>query len=148
MRTITALAENTTAMRAQVYRKARLAVDRQLRSMNPRPSESMIDGQMAKLEAAFLAIENGTFAEAQKIQEPIRLSGDMRRASSSSLLTCLLPLSIVDDFFANLSEIYEERWLPLHGEQRAKWRWHRECISMIARCWFDLCIANARRWAK
>ena len=57
-RTVDGLSDNSPDMRAKVYEKARGAVRRQLEGMKPRPSDDMIDRQMAKLEAAIGEVES------------------------------------------------------------------------------------------
>lgn len=56
-RTIDGLSENTPEMRARLYEKARGAVRRQLGDMSPRPSNTMIERQLEKLESSILAVE-------------------------------------------------------------------------------------------
>lgn len=56
-RAVDGLSNNTPEMRAKVYDKARSAVLRQLENMNPRPPEQMLQRQLAKLDAAILAVE-------------------------------------------------------------------------------------------
>ena len=62
-RTVDGLSENTPEMRDRVYEKARAAVRRQLENMNPRPSDDMINRQLAKLENAITEVDS-EFAEA------------------------------------------------------------------------------------
>ncbi|MFP5077253.1 hypothetical protein ACLE20_08080 [Rhizobium sp. YIM 134829] len=57
-RTVDGLSDNSPDMRAKVYEKARGAVRRQLEGMKPRPSDDMINRQMAKLEAAIGEVES------------------------------------------------------------------------------------------
>ncbi|PST18853.1 hypothetical protein C7U60_17220 [Mesorhizobium plurifarium] len=57
-RTVDGLSENTPEMRGRVYEKARGAVRRQLESMNPRPSDDMINRQLNKLEQAISEVES------------------------------------------------------------------------------------------
>lgn len=56
-RAVDGLANNTPEMRIRVYEKARGAVQRQLESMKPQPSEDMLRRQMEKLEAAIRDVE-------------------------------------------------------------------------------------------
>ncbi|MGH6807100.1 MAG: hypothetical protein ACREEJ_09680, partial [Ensifer adhaerens] len=62
-RTVDGLSENTPEMRDKVYEKARAAVRRQLENMNPRPSDDMINRQLAKLENAIGEVDS-EYAEA------------------------------------------------------------------------------------
>ncbi|NVD41477.1 hypothetical protein HT585_21655 [Ensifer sp. HO-A22] len=62
-RTVDGLSENTPEMRDKVYEKARAAVRRQLENMNPRPSDDMINRQLAKLENAIVEVDS-EYAEA------------------------------------------------------------------------------------
>ncbi|MBK5569240.1 hypothetical protein [Ensifer sp. SSB1] len=62
-RTVDGLSENTPEMRDRVYEKARAAVRRQLENMNPRPSDDMINRQLAKLENAIVEVDS-EYAEA------------------------------------------------------------------------------------
>lgn len=57
-RTVDGLSENTPEMRDRVYEKARSAVRRQLENMFPRPSDDMINRQLAKLESAIVNVES------------------------------------------------------------------------------------------
>lgn len=57
-RAIASLSENTPDARSEIYVKARIAIDRQLRSMDPTPSEKAIKGQLVQLEDAILVVEN------------------------------------------------------------------------------------------
>lgn len=57
-RTVDGLSENTPEMRDRVYEKARAAVRRQLENMNPRPSDDMINRQLAKLESAIAEVDS------------------------------------------------------------------------------------------
>ncbi|MGF6173800.1 hypothetical protein [Ensifer sp. 4252] len=57
-RTVDGLSENTPEMRDKVYEKARAAVRRQLENMNPRPSDDMINRQLAKLENAIVEVDS------------------------------------------------------------------------------------------
>lgn len=56
-RAVDGLANNTPEMRIRVYEKARGAVQRQLESMKPQPSEDMLRRQMEKLDAAIRDVE-------------------------------------------------------------------------------------------
>lgn len=56
-RAIAAMPENTVATREEVYRKARIAIDRKLRQIDPPPPEEAISRQMAQLEAAIQKLE-------------------------------------------------------------------------------------------
>ncbi|MBP1875171.1 hypothetical protein J2Z19_004904 [Ensifer adhaerens] len=62
-RTVDGLSENTPEMRDKVFEKARAAVRRQLENMNPRPSDDMINRQLAKLENAIVEVDS-EYAEA------------------------------------------------------------------------------------
>jgi hypothetical protein len=66
-KTISGLANNNAQTRQAVYAKARVAIDRQLRSLDPAPSEAVIDRQLGQLEESISRIEaefSGDFAEA------------------------------------------------------------------------------------
>lgn len=54
---IDGLSENTPERRLQVYAKARSAIDRKLRSMDPPPAETVIASQLDSLEAAIADVE-------------------------------------------------------------------------------------------
>lgn len=56
-KTISGLPSNTAETRKLVYAKARTAIDKQLRSINPPPSETAIAGQMDLLEKAIDSLE-------------------------------------------------------------------------------------------
>ena len=53
-KTITGLAKNTPEVRQAVYSKARLAIEAQLRKMDPPPAEELIANQLELLEEAIL----------------------------------------------------------------------------------------------
>lgn len=67
-KTISGLAHNSQGTRTAIYGKARTAIDRQLRAMEPAPSEDAIARQMQLLEAAIVKLD-GEF-EAQEVQPP------------------------------------------------------------------------------
>ncbi|WP_255561401.1 hypothetical protein [Pseudohoeflea coraliihabitans] len=52
------LSENTPENRQRVYGKARTAIRRQLEAMSPRPSEELLDRQLAKLDDAIEEVES------------------------------------------------------------------------------------------
>ena len=56
-RAVDGLSDNNAEMRQRVYEKARGAVQRQLESMNPRPSDDLVKRQLDKLEAAIESVE-------------------------------------------------------------------------------------------
>ena len=56
-KTVSGLPANTAENRKLVFAKARSAIDRQLRSINPPPSDEAISRQMCALEAAIEQIE-------------------------------------------------------------------------------------------
>ena len=56
-KTVSGLPSNTAETRRAVYAKARAAIDRQLRSINPPPSEDAIARQMGLLEQAISEID-------------------------------------------------------------------------------------------
>lgn len=61
-KTIAGLPRNTPEIRQAVYKKARSAIETQLRNMNPAPSEDAINAQLQLLEEAIILIdtENAT----------------------------------------------------------------------------------------
>ncbi|OCP08027.1 MULTISPECIES: hypothetical protein [unclassified Ensifer] len=69
-RTVDGLSENTPEMRDRVYEKARAAVRRQLENMNPRPSDDMINRQLAKLENAIAEVDSEHAEALPAIDEP------------------------------------------------------------------------------
>lgn len=69
-RTVDGLSENTPEMREKVYEKARAAVRRQLENMNPRPSDDMINRQLAKLENAIVEVDSEHAEALPAIDEP------------------------------------------------------------------------------
>jgi hypothetical protein len=68
-RAVDGLSDNNAEMRQKVYEKARGAVRRQLESMNPRPSDDLVNRQLDKLEAAITSVEND-HAEALPAENP------------------------------------------------------------------------------
>ncbi len=66
---ISGLGENTSDNRQIIYQKARGAIDRKLRAMDPQPSEEAIANQLAQLEEAIDQIE-GEQQLAELAQEP------------------------------------------------------------------------------
>ena len=56
-KTIAGLSDNTADMRKLVYEKARGAIEKQLRSMDPPPGEEQIAGQMKQLDEAIAKVE-------------------------------------------------------------------------------------------
>ena len=56
-KTISGLANNSQETRTAIYGKARTAIERQLRAMNPVPSEDAIARQMQLLEAAIVKLD-------------------------------------------------------------------------------------------
>lgn len=69
-RTVDGLSENTPEMRDRVYEKARAAVRRQLENMNPRPSDDMINRQLAKLENAIAEVDSEHAEALPALDEP------------------------------------------------------------------------------
>ncbi len=69
-KTISGLSKNTAEMRAMVYEKARGAIQKQLRSMDPPPSEEQIAGQLKQLEDAIVDIDADYTAAIQPEPEP------------------------------------------------------------------------------
>ena len=69
-RAVDGLKDNNPEMRAKVYEKARAAVLKQLENMKPRPTDDVISRQMAKLDAAVLAVEN-EHADALPAENPV-----------------------------------------------------------------------------
>ncbi|WP_077959814.1 hypothetical protein [Ensifer adhaerens] len=69
-RTVGGLSENTPEMRDRVYEKARAAVRRQLENMNPRPSDDMINRQLAKLENAIAEVDSEHAEALPALDEP------------------------------------------------------------------------------
>ena len=78
-RTVDGLSENTPEMRDRVYEKARAAVRRQLENMNPRPSDDMINRQLAKLENAIAEVDS-EYAEALPSLEETEVVEDASEA--------------------------------------------------------------------
>ena len=76
-KTISGLGKNTPEIRAAVYAKARVAIEKQLRGLDPQPSEEMIATQLASLEQAIAVIDQEYDVE----QEP------QPQESSSSVST-------------------------------------------------------------
>jgi|GEM_PF-4116355 len=74
-RTVDGLSENTPEMRGRVFEKARGAIRRQLESMNPRPSDDMINRQLSKLEAAIREVETSYSLTGGTISGDLMLSG-------------------------------------------------------------------------
>ncbi|HEV7318637.1 MAG TPA: hypothetical protein VGO04_08510 [Ensifer sp.] len=70
-RTVDGLSENTPEMRDRVYEKARAAVRRQLENMNPRPSDDMINRQLAKLENAITEVDSEHAEALPALDEPV-----------------------------------------------------------------------------
>ncbi|MFV0255889.1 hypothetical protein AYO25_01615 [Candidatus Liberibacter solanacearum] len=56
-RAVDNLPENTPEMRSHIYERARVAVSRQLESMNPRIPRDILERQLSKLEKAILQVE-------------------------------------------------------------------------------------------
>ncbi|MCF6322615.1 MAG: hypothetical protein L3J32_12740, partial [Rhizobiaceae bacterium] len=56
-KTISGLSDNSQTTRSVVYSKARSAIDRQLRAIDPMPSDEAIDRQMQMLEGAIEKLE-------------------------------------------------------------------------------------------
>lgn len=78
-RTVDGLSENTPEMRDKVYEKARAAVRRQLENMNPRPSDDMINRQLAKLENAIGEVDS-EYAEALPAVDEVEPEADVVEA--------------------------------------------------------------------
>jgi hypothetical protein len=57
-KTISGLANNTPQMREAVYTKARTAIEKQLRSIEPAPSDAAIEAQLQSLEEAILVLDS------------------------------------------------------------------------------------------
>jgi len=57
-KTISGLPNNTPEVRNAVYKKARTAIETQLRNMNPSPSEEAITSQLSLLEEAIVLIDS------------------------------------------------------------------------------------------
>jgi hypothetical protein len=55
------------------------------------------------------------------------------RVPSSFLLSLLLPADQSRDIIANMEMVYQERWLPKHGELGAKAIWWSNNLQFIAR---------------
>lgn len=70
-KTISGLPANSAENRKLVFAKARMAIDRQLRAINPPPSEEAISRQMGGLEAAIERIEAESTAAPN--QQPVQL---------------------------------------------------------------------------
>jgi hypothetical protein len=66
-RTVSGLPANTADNRKLVYAKARAAIDRQLRAINPPPTDDAIARQMEALEAAIERIESENLASAAPV---------------------------------------------------------------------------------
>jgi hypothetical protein len=66
-RTVSGLPANTAENRKLVYAKARAAIDRQLRAINPPPTDDAIARQMEALEAAIERIETENLAAAAPV---------------------------------------------------------------------------------
>jgi hypothetical protein len=79
-RTVDGLSENTLEMRGRVYEKARGAVRRQLESMNPRPSDDMINRQLNKLEQAISEVESEHAEALPPVEETEALEPDTLEA--------------------------------------------------------------------
>ena len=60
---VSALGDNTQANRLVIYDKARAAIERKLRAMDPVPPEAAISRQMEQLEAGIQQVEAGYAAE-------------------------------------------------------------------------------------
>lgn len=60
---VSGLADNTPANRAIIYDKARAAIERKLRAMDPVPSEDAIARQLGQLETAIAQVEDSQVAE-------------------------------------------------------------------------------------
>ncbi|MGE6782506.1 hypothetical protein ACQKGL_08290 [Ensifer adhaerens] len=75
-RTVDGLSENTPEMRDRVYEKARAAVRRQLENMNPRPSDDMINRQLAKLENAIAEVDSEHAEALPALDEPEALEAE------------------------------------------------------------------------
>lgn len=74
-KTISGLPSNTTESRKLVYTKARAAIDRQLRNVQPAPSEAAIANQMASLEESIDRLEEefssiGDFDDLTEVDKP------------------------------------------------------------------------------
>lgn len=80
-RTVDGLSENTPEMRDKVYEKARAAVRRQLENMNPRPSDDMINRQLAKLENAIGEVDS-EYAEALPAIDEVEPEADIVEAEA------------------------------------------------------------------
>lgn len=63
-------------------------------------------------------------------------------------LELCVPMALTKDFVANLTEIYEDSWVPKYGQKRANLLWHRQCLGLIARHWFDVFVSAAERLRK
>ncbi len=70
-KTISGLPNNTPEIRNAVFKKARTAIETQLRNMDPSPSEDAINSQLKLLEEAILLIdtEHGSQPEVTSVQE-------------------------------------------------------------------------------
>lgn len=156
-RTVYGLAENSFAERAMVYAKARGAVNKQLRSIDPPPSEQMIARQMAKLEDAInrterlmsgCSVTSHPEAVQRSSKSQITTAERERLDRTAFLVELLVPVDLATDFISNLKEIHAEKWLPQYGARRAKWIWHRQCLGLIVRHWFDVAISAAERIVK
>ncbi|RVL55094.1 hypothetical protein [Sinorhizobium meliloti] len=82
-RTVDGLSENTLEMRGRVYEKARGAVRRQLESMNPRPSDDMINRQLNKLEQAISEVESEHAEALPPVEETEAIEPDTLEAPPS-----------------------------------------------------------------
>jgi hypothetical protein len=84
-RTVSGLPANTAENRKLVYAKARAAIDRQLRAINPPPTDDAIARQMEALEAAIERIESENLAAAAPIapqrSAPAALPAEARPAA-------------------------------------------------------------------
>lgn len=150
-RVVEGLDDNTPEVRTKVYDKARGAVGRQLRSMDPKPARASVLHQMRMLEAAIIAIEREqrVVAEKEPVEATLTLSWTIESTPNSTLLKLLLPASLRGDFLSNLQEVYADQWRPAYGSTRAKWIWHQQCVAMVARYWLQLAATKAcRLWSE
>lgn len=79
-------------------------------------------------------------------EEPVIIVDEPVKAPPSAFfLELLAPMELTQDFLANMREIHADQWVPRYGEKRAKLLWHRQCLGLIVRHWFEVFIGAAQR---
>ncbi|WP_075289887.1 hypothetical protein [Pararhizobium arenae] len=125
------LPEQSPETRERVYMKAIHATDRQLRAMQPLPSEILIRRQMANLADAIFAIETESGYDLAKVlaeRATCKARSMSVIRSASALVGKLMPLERASDFLSNLEDLHP-RWTAQYGENAARGKIYLECVA-------------------